>query len=121
MTNKPSKRTSTVTLPLDERLRDSRSQATSMTLPLAIHHRLDVLAELATDLKASRAEIIGTLIAGAALNIEQLEEAVLKYRKMTVRDTLPKTPDDPDPGQTGDNVITLPLRQPGRPPNRAAG
>jgi hypothetical protein len=115
------KQPSTVTLPLDERLRDSRSQATSMSIPLAVHHRLDVMAHLATDLNATRAEIIAMLIARADLDVEQLEQAVLAYRKMTVGDVVPTKPGEPSPEEVGDKVVRLPVRAPGRPRQRSAG
>ena len=115
------KQPSTVTLPLDERLRDSRPQSTSMSMPLAVHHRLDVITELATDLNATRAEMIAMLIARADLDVEQLEKAVLAYWKLTVGDVVPTKPGEPSPEEAGDNVVKLPLRQPGRPRQRAAG
>jgi predicted DNA-binding protein len=115
------KQPSTATLPLDERLRDSRRQATSMSMPLAVHHRLDVLTGLATDVNATRAEIIAMLIAHADVDVEQLEKAVLAYRKMTVGDVVPTKPGEPSPEDAGDNVVKLPLRQPGRPRQRSAG
>src|ERR1700727_2820200 len=71
-------------LTLTERLRDSQRQATSMSLPAAVHHRLDRLAALAEDVSATRSELVGMLIAGAELDAPGLEERILAYRKMTV-------------------------------------
>lgn len=113
------KATQMITLPLDERIRVSRRQSTSMSMPLAVHHRLDVLAELAGVVNASRAEIISMLIAETVLNAEQLEDRIIAYRKMTVGDVVPAQRGTSD-GEA-DNVISLPARQPGRPPNRATG
>lgn len=85
-----------------------------MTLPLAVHHRLDLLADLAADVNASRAELIAMLISEAALDGPALEQRVLGYRKKTVGDVVPQqavTPGEDD----SENVIELPLRAPGRP------
>lgn len=105
------KKTKTVELDLSERLRDSRTQSTSMTLPLAVHRKLELLADLATDIGASRADVIGTLIAEAELD-EGLEARILAYRKLTVGDVL--HPDEPD-RRLGENVISIETRGPGRP------
>jgi hypothetical protein len=107
-----------VVLSRDERLRDSKRQATSMALPLAVHHRLDLLAEAAEDAGATRAEIVGMLIAGAGLDTDELELDVLRYRKLRVGDVLPK--EQPEPGRYEDredagNVISIARRGPGRP------
>jgi hypothetical protein len=111
---------STVTLHLDELLRDSKRQATSMSLPLAVHHRLDVLAELAVAASATRGEIIGMLISEADLDTTQLEQCVVAYRKKTVGEVVPPKPGNAQEGD--DNVVRLPVRHPGRPPaHRAAG
>lgn len=110
------KKRKTVELNLNERLRDSRTQATSMTLPLAVHHKLELLAELAKDINASRADVIGALIAEADLD-DALEARILAYRKLTVRDVL--KPDELD-RELGDNVISIETRGPGR-PRRDAG
>ena len=91
-----------------ERLRDSVRQATSMSLPVAIQHRLDRLAESAKDVDATRAEIIGLLIANASLG-EDLELEVLRYRKLRVGDVIPLDE------KAGSNVISLKRRTPGRP------
>lgn len=109
--------TPTVQLPLDELLRDSKRQATSMSLPFAVHHRLDVLAENAAAVKATRAEIIGMLISEAELDATRLERDIVAYRKRKVRDVVVATP-----AEARSNVIELPVRQPGRPSShRAAG
>jgi hypothetical protein len=107
---------STVSLQLDDRLRDSPMQTTTLSVPIAIHHRLDELADLATDVRASRAELVAMLIGEAALDTPALEELVLKYRRMRVRDVIPRSVDRSE----NENVITLPIRQPGRPPQRRA-
>jgi hypothetical protein len=106
----------TVKLPLNERLRDSRRQATSLSLPFAVHHRLDLLAELGTDVHAARAEIIGMLIANADLDADEIERKVLTYRKMRVAEVVPA----PD-ADGGAEVIELPRRGPGRPSHGTAG
>jgi hypothetical protein len=111
---------STVTLALDELLRDSKRQATSMSLPFAVHHRLDVLAELAAAANATRAEVIGMLISEADLDAVGLEQAIVAYRKKTVGAVVPRKPGES--GETKGNVVTLPMRPPGRPSShRAAG
>lgn len=107
-----------VVLSREERLRDSKRQSTSMSLPLAVHHRLDLLAEAAEDAGATRAEIVGVLIVGAALDTDELERGVLRYRKLKVGDVIPE--EQPELGQAenpveGDNVISIARRGPGRP------
>jgi hypothetical protein len=92
-----------------------------MSLPLAVHHRLDVLTDLATDASATRSEMIGMLIATAELEAGELEQRILAYRKMTVGDVVPATPDGPHDQGDNDNVVTLPLPRPGRPAHRVAG
>jgi hypothetical protein len=109
--------TPTIQLSLDELLRDSKRQATSMSLPFAVHHRLDVLAGHAAAVKATRAEIIGMLIAEADLDAGRLERDIVAYRKRKVRDVVVTKPAD-----AHSNVIELPVRQPGRPStHRVAG
>jgi hypothetical protein len=106
-----------VVLSREERLRDSKRQSTSMSLPFAVHHRLDLLAEAAEDAGASRAEIVGMLIAGVPLDTDELEQGVLRYRKLKVGDVIPE--EQPEPGETekpeADNVISIARRGPGRP------
>jgi hypothetical protein len=99
-----------IKLQLGERLRESEKAATSMLLPVAVTHRLDLLAEAAKDSDATRAEIIGMLIAEADLDPEQLELAILRYRKLKIADVLA-----PDETKAGENVISLRPRGPGRP------
>lgn len=95
-------------LRLNERLRESERQGTSMSLPVAILHRLDRLAESAKDVDATRAEIIGLLIADAEIG-DELESAVLRYRKLQVGEVVPQD-------ERGDsNVISLKKRTAGRP------
>lgn len=114
-----------VVLSRDERLRDSRRQGTSMTLPLAVHHRLDLLTEAAEDVEATRAEIIGMLISRAELSRDDLELAVLRYRKLTVGDVIPEETPDPRTQVTEpevlDNVVSIRTRGPGRPARHGAG
>lgn len=108
----------TITLNLDESLRESPRQSTSMSLPLAIHRRLDRLAELADATNATRGEIIGMLIANSPEDPDELELAILRYRKSLVRDVVTL---DADESQRDRNVIELPLRAPGRPSRHAGG
>jgi hypothetical protein len=79
-----------------------------MSLPLAIHHRLDLLADSAEDVAATRAEIIGMLIASASLDPDKLESDILRYRKLTAADVVPSEAD-------GSNVVSIERRGPGRP------
>lgn len=102
-----------VRLKRGERLRESERQPTSMSLPVAVHHRLDLLAEGARDIAATRAEIIGMLIAEAELDPEQLETAILRYRKLKVGDVIPG-----GGGEAADNVVSIRRRGPGRPAKR---
>jgi len=101
----------TIELSPYERLRDSRTQATSMTMPLAVLRKLELLADLAQDIGASRADVIATLIAEAEL-ADDLEARILAYKKLKVGDVL--GPDKPD-GHSADNVISIEAPGPGRP------
>lgn len=105
-----SKEQSRIRLRLNERLRESERRPSSMSLPIAIQHRLDWLAESAKDIDATRAEIIGMLIADAEFDAEELELAILRYRKLKVADVVP----DNEVGE-GTNVISIKRRGPGRP------
>lgn len=104
----------------DERLRDSVRQGTSMNLPLAVHHRLDLLTEAAEDVEPTRAELIGMLIAFAELEPERLEREVLRYRKLRVGDVVPAEPEPAQPPEPVEleefgNVVSIKKRGPGRP------
>jgi hypothetical protein len=99
-----------IRLTVGERLRESERAATSMSLPVAVTHRLDLLAEAAKDLDATRSEIIGMLIAEAGLDPEKLELAILRYRKLKVADVLA-----PEEAESASNVISIKPRGPGRP------
>ena len=91
-----------------------------MSLPLAVHHRLDLLAELATDVGATRAEIVAMLICDAPMDVDALERATLAYRKLTVGDVIPPEEDQPPETQLqdADNVVSIHRRGPGRPGRR---
>jgi hypothetical protein len=115
------KRGRSVVLSRRDLLRDSERQGTSMSLPLAIYHRLDLLTEAAAASAAHRAELIGMLIANAPLDPEWLEQRLLEYRKATVGDVIPDEgastrPAAPDDGP--DNVVAIEPRSPGRPARR---
>jgi hypothetical protein len=118
------KKPKTVKITLDELLRDSKRQSTSMSMPLAVHHRLDVLAERGAPAGATRADIISMLIARANLDPDSIVDGLVAYRKMTVREVVPDIAREPAAGDTGDeaDVIELPVRHPGRPSSqRVAG
>lgn len=100
----------------NEPLRDSLRQATSMSLPLPVHQRLTLLAELAADVAPSRAEIISMLIADASLDADQLEHLILRYRKKTIGDVLPQSSGGSRGGDGEVIQIMTPRR--GRPPKR---
>jgi hypothetical protein len=91
-----------------ERISDSDGRATSMTMPLAVHLRLDAMAELTAGIKSSRGELVSMLIAETELDRDQLEDRLNAYRKKRVGDI------HPDPG-----ADVWQLRAPGRPPRRA--
>jgi hypothetical protein len=111
------KKTDIVILSRGEKLRDSRRQGTSMSLPLAVYHRLDLLADAAEDVSATRAEIIGMLIAGAEIDPGALEQGILRYRKMRVGDVVPEEGAEAPtaPIEDADNVVSIQRRAPGRP------
>jgi hypothetical protein len=108
-----------VELDLDEALFDSRKQATSMSLPLAIHYRLDVLADLAKRSGASRAEIIGMLISDADLDASELTQRIMVYRDKSVGEVVPV--DSPESAEEREhaNVVRFEKRTPGRPRRKA--
>lgn len=91
-----------------------------MSLPLAVHHRLDLLADLATDVDATRAEVVATLICDAPMDADALEKAVLAYRKLTVGDVVPPEESQPEEPrlEDADNVVSIRRRGPGRPARR---
>ena len=112
--------TKTITVHLDELLRESRRQATSMSLPVAVHHRLDVITRAAGPMNPSRAEIIGMLIAEAEVDADSLERRILDYRKKRVGDVLPEVQPAETTRSDDDNVRELPVRSAGRPRKHAA-
>lgn len=85
-----------------------------MELPAAIHHRLDLLAEAAGDMAATRAEIVAMLISEAALDPTELNASILSYRQKVVGDVLPER------GEGAENVISFERRGPGRPQKKNA-
>jgi hypothetical protein len=109
------KRRTTVELNRDELLRESERQGTSLSMPLAIYHRLHLLSDLAAGANASRAEIIGMLIAKAELDPAQLEQGLLAYRHMTVDDVVPDQTSKEDVAPGHGNVVSIERRSPGRP------
>ncbi len=90
-----------------------------MSLPMAVHHRLDVLADLAEDAGASRAEIVGMLVAEADLDPDALADAIVAYRRKRVGDIVPEQPAPAVPGEKRDNVVAFEKRGPGRPRRKA--
>jgi len=87
-----------------------------MSLPLAVHRRLDALAEAAEDVGATRGEIAGALIAVAEIDAGYLERLILDYRKMSVGAVVP--PAAADEETPGGDVLILERRPPGRPGRR---
>ncbi len=107
-----------VELERDELLRDSERQGTSLSMPLAIYHRLNLLSDLAAGAKASRAEIVGMLIATAKLDPAQLEQDLVAYRHATVGDVVPVDEELHESSPHGGNVVSIERRAPGRPAAR---
>ena len=105
-----------MTLNLTDRIGDSPSRSTSMNLPVAVQRRLDELADLADAVRPTRNELLAALVATAKLDEGELEDLVLRYRRMRVRDVLPAQ-DHLD----GDGDVVVPLRRPGRPTRGGAG
>ncbi len=104
----------TIELRAGDRLRDSEHRGTSMELPAAIHHRLDLLAEAADSTNATRAEVVAMLIGEAEIDTDALELAILRYRKKLVGEVVPER------GEGDENVISFERRGPGRPKKNAA-
>ena len=94
-----------ITVSTKKALREAERQATSMALPTPVHHRLDELVQLAGAANTNRAEIVAMLIAEAVRDTEDLEQRVLRYRKLTVGDVMAPT--------EGDDVV-IDLHGPGR-------
>jgi hypothetical protein len=109
------KRPKTVSVSLDDPLHDAPRQPTSLSLPVPVHHRLDVAADKLHTMGASRTDIIGMLVAELDLEDERLVQRWVEYRSKRVRDVLPSPPVDEGPASQGDNVVDLPVRRPGRP------
>src|ERR1051325_2082646 len=113
----------TIELRLGQRLEESGKSTTSVSLPHAVHHRLDVLAERTYSVRATRQVIVGMLIAEASLDGAELVDRILRYREKTVGDVVPTVQDEAPaaaPETTDDdNVVHISKRGPGRP--RAAG
>src|ERR1700733_9683814 len=106
-------------LVMSELVRKSEKRATSVGLPVVIHHRLDVLAQSGEVIAASRAEIIGMLISKADFDAKRLSADIIAYREKTVGEVIP--PDIGAPASSeDDNVVELRRRRPGRPPRNAA-
>lgn len=105
----------TVRLSPAERLRDSALQATSMSLPLAVHQRLTLLVTAAEDVAPTRAEIVGMLIAKAELDPDELESSLMAYRRKTVRDVLPSPRQSDGRGSQETDVVQITKPRPGRP------
>lgn len=103
-----------------ELLSESEHRSTSMALPLALHQRLDVIAEQARGLKASRAELIAMLIAEVPLDRDEIRRRVNQYRELRVGDVFPRDPEATDQDGEAD-VIRIKPRRPGRPGHSASG
>jgi hypothetical protein len=99
-----------MTLNIDDRIGDSATRSTSMNLPIAVQRRLDEMAELADAVRPTRNELLAALVATAELDEAALEDMVVRYRRMRVRDVLPARDH-----AGGDSDVVVPLRRPGRP------
>lgn len=84
-----------------------------MSLPLAVHQRLTLLADAAEYVAPSRAELVGMLIANANLDADELESSLLAYRRKTIGDVLPASTGSRD--SEGAEVIQIAAPRPGRP------
>jgi hypothetical protein len=114
------KRPKAVKLRLDEPLRSSRRQAAGFSLPVAVHHRLERLAAIAWAVQPTHAELVGMLIAEAALDEARMEQAIISYRRMTVGDVVDnmERPAEADADEASEDTIMISLRGPGRPSRR---
>jgi hypothetical protein len=92
-------------LPLDARASELTRRKT--TVVPAIHHRLDKLVTRAHAVRAERSEILEALVGAAPEDEQELEQLVLSWRRMTVREVLSAT------GQQGE-TIQVPLHRRGR-------
>lgn len=103
----------------DQRIRETKAPATSVQLPLAVHRRLDVLAQLADNVAASRKEIIGMLIADADLDRETLQGKIVAYRGKTNAQVIPDVLEEPSTGGDG-KLLRFEKRGRGRPRQEAS-
>jgi hypothetical protein len=99
-----------MTLNLADRIGDSPTRSTSMNLPIAVQRRLDEMADLADAVRPTRNELLAALVATTALDERALEDMVLDFRRMRVRDVLPA-----QDGASGADDVVVALRRPGRP------
>jgi hypothetical protein len=94
-------------LPLDARASELTRRKTTVVWSPAIHHRLDKLVTRAHAVRAERSEILEALVGAAPEDEQELEQLVLSWRRMTVREVLSAT------GQQGE-TIQVPLHRRGR-------
>lgn len=84
-------------------------------MPLAIYHRLNLLADCAAGANASRAEIIGMLVANADLEPAKLDRDLIAYRYKTVGDVVPDSEQHDGRSRAVGKVVSIQPRSPGRP------
>jgi hypothetical protein len=95
----------------DDLVENAPRQSTSMSLPLPVVNRLDLIAERARKARPTRAEIIAALIAAAPLDADELVRLMMDYRDKTVGEVLASEAAGTDEAK----VVTLLPRAPGRP------
>jgi hypothetical protein len=95
-------------LDLAARLAEGEETGAAIDWPVALHHRVDQLVELAEGVgeRTSRKELVAAVVLAAPEEPERLSEMVRTYRTAFTRDALLNVP-------AGENVIELRRRGPG--------
>ena len=95
-------------LDLDDRLVEGEETGAAVDWPVALHHRVDQLVEVAERIgeRTSRKEVVAALVLAAPTAGNELSELLRSYRTALTRDALLNVP-------SGENVVELRRRGPG--------
>ena len=95
-------------LDLDGRLVEGEETGAAVDWPVALHHRVDQLVELAESIgeRTSRKELVAAVVFAAPQDGTVLSDLLRSYRTALTRDALLNVPSD-------ENVVELRRRGPG--------
>ena len=95
-------------LDLGGRLVEGEETGAAVDWPVALHHRVDQLVELAESIgeRTSRKELVAALVLASPTDGNELSEMLRTYRTASTRDALLNVPSD-------ENVVELRRRGPG--------